>query len=135
MIRIIPGSTPDRLTIDGTKPRTLVAPAGGVTIGGHPAPPPLGSSPADDEVWVDFAWTGPQALRRRGDVLWPFDSLADATAAVAPGGLVTVMPGITSARSGLGGGKAVTVSAPLGRVVLGRVRDPGFDFPSGIRPQ
>jgi hypothetical protein len=134
VIRIVPGSTLDRSTIDGSKPRTLVAPAGGVTIGGRPEPEGP-SSGIDDEVWVDFDWTGPQGLRPRGDVLWPFDSITEAINAVAPGGVITIMPGITAARSGFGGGKPMTVTAPLGRVVLGRVRAPGFEFPGGIKPQ
>lgn len=42
------------------------------------------------EVWVNFAWEGPN----EGDVYHPFNTMAAAVAAVAPGGSIRIMPGV-----------------------------------------
>jgi hypothetical protein len=42
------------------------------------------------EVWVNFAWKGPS----EGDFYHPFNTIAAAVAAVAPGGSITIMPGV-----------------------------------------
>jgi hypothetical protein len=67
------------------------------------------------EVWVDFEWSGPQD----GDFFHPFSTLAAAYSAVAPGGVIRVMPGRTPETVTKMGPKSVTIVAPIGGVVLG----------------
>ncbi len=44
------------------------------------------------EVWVNFAWRGPN----EGHFFHPFNTMAAAVAAVAPGGSIRIMPGVAS---------------------------------------
>ena len=44
------------------------------------------------EVWVNFAWRG----SNEGDFFHPFNTMAGAVAAVAPGGSIRIMPGVAS---------------------------------------
>jgi hypothetical protein len=67
------------------------------------------------EVWLDCEWTGPT----QGDVFRPFNTVSAATAAVAAGGVIKMIPGRTRERSTLGARKAMTLRAPIGGVVLG----------------
>jgi hypothetical protein len=70
----------------------------------------------DNEVYVDFDWKGPN----QGDAFQPFSTLADATAAVADGGVIKVLPGQTRDRSTIsGGGKRLKLVAPIGGVSIG----------------
>jgi hypothetical protein len=81
------------------------------------------------EVWLDFDWPGPNA----GDVCQPFSTLAAASAAVAPGGVVRMVPGAGGERGAIGKAKAITLLAPIGGVTIGR-RGPapgGADEPNG----
>jgi hypothetical protein len=120
-IRMIPGTTRDRAPIRPRWPMRLVAPIGGVTIGGDAAPAPAGEGGRPrGEVWVDFAWSGPDQLAPQGDVLRPYDTIAAATAAVPAGGVVTIVPGVTAERGRIGAAKPMTLSAPLGHVLIGR---------------
>jgi len=68
----------------------------------------------DNEVWLDFEWVGPN----QGDACQPFSTLAAATAAVADGGVIKILPGQTSERT-IGGGKRMTLVAPIGGVTIG----------------
>lgn len=47
---------------------------------------------SNHEVWVNLAWKGPT----EGDFYHPFNTMAAAVAAVAPGGVITMMPGAAS---------------------------------------
>ena len=69
----------------------------------------------NNEVWVDFDWKGPT----QGDACQPFNTLAGATAAVADGGIVKIIPGQTRDRTTIGGGKRMTLVAPIGGVRIG----------------
>ena len=73
------------------------------------------SAGGSEEVWVDFAWSGP----KEGDFFHPFNTLAGAFAAVSDGGVVRVKPGITSERPVFSTGKQFTVLAPGGGVAFG----------------
>jgi hypothetical protein len=44
------------------------------------------------EVWVNFAWKGPA----EGDFYHPFNTMAAAVAALAPGGSIRIMPGVAA---------------------------------------
>ena len=70
---------------------------------------------SNSEVWVDFDWTG----AHHGDVYQPMDSVAAAMSLVAGGGRVNILPGQTGARTSLGTGARMTLSAPLGNVKIG----------------
>lgn len=67
------------------------------------------------EVWLDFDWSGDHD----GDFYHPFNTLADALAAVADGGTIRIAPGTTSERSPIGAGKRIKLVAPIGRVTIG----------------
>ncbi len=47
---------------------------------------------SNQEVWVNLAWKGPA----EGDFFHPFNTMAAAVAAVAPGGVIKMMPGVAS---------------------------------------
>ena len=66
------------------------------------------------EVWVDFEWTGPT----EGDFYRPFNTLGAAADAVANGGVIKIMPGITQETPTLSN-KRMTIQAPIGGVIIG----------------
>jgi hypothetical protein len=68
----------------------------------------------NNEVWVDFDWTGPA----EGDFFHPFNTLMAAAAAVADGGVIKVMPGTSHERVSIHN-KRFKVIAPIGDVHLG----------------
>ena len=70
---------------------------------------------SNHEVWVDFAWTGPG----EGDFFHPFRTLAEATAAVANGGVIKIMPGSSNERHIIRNDKRVRLVAPIGGVTIG----------------
>jgi len=65
------------------------------------------------EVWVDFGWNGPM----EGDFYRPFNTLAGALAAVADGGVIKIMPGVTREKPPIT--KRVKLVAPIGDVKIG----------------
>jgi hypothetical protein len=65
-----------------------------------------------NEVWLDFEYPGPTD----GDVCQPFNTLGGATAAVADGGVIRIVPGATQERGSIGGNKSFTLVAPIGGV-------------------
>lgn len=67
------------------------------------------------EVWVNFKYTGSQD----GDFDHPFNKLATALAAVADGGSIKIMPGITSERQTIHNSKRIRLSAPKRAVTIG----------------
>ncbi len=135
VVKIIPGATADRSPIGANKRMTLVAPIGGVVIGGEGAPPDVDDvAGVDDGVWVDFEWTGPDGLAPYGNVLRPYASIADAAAAVAPGALITIMPGSTADRRPIGTDKRMILSAPLGHVTIGRPVPAAVPQLGGVHP-
>jgi hypothetical protein len=67
------------------------------------------------EVWVDFGWQGPN----EGDFFHPFNTIAGATAAVADGGVVKIMPGTTNETRLTHNNKRIRLVAPIGDVRLG----------------
>jgi hypothetical protein len=69
----------------------------------------------DNEVWLDFDWKG----SNQGDACQPFSTLAGATAAVADGGVIKIIPGQTRERTTIGGGKRMKLVAPIGGVTIG----------------
>jgi hypothetical protein len=70
----------------------------------------------DNEIYLDFEWKGPN----EGDAFQPFSVLADATAAVADGGVIKILPGQTRDRSTItAGGKRMKLVAPIGGVTIG----------------
>jgi hypothetical protein len=69
----------------------------------------------DNEVWLDFDWKGPN----QGDACQPFSTIAGATAAVADGGVIKIIPGQTRERTTIGGGKRMKLVAPIGGVTIG----------------
>jgi hypothetical protein len=69
----------------------------------------------DNEVWLDFDWKG----SNQGDVCQPFNTIAAATAAVADGGVIKIVPGQTRERTTIGGGKRMKLVAPIGGVTIG----------------
>jgi hypothetical protein len=70
----------------------------------------------DNEIYLDFEWKGPN----EGDAFQPFSVLADATAAVADGGVIKILPGQTRDRSTItAGGKRMKLVAPIGEVGIG----------------
>jgi hypothetical protein len=68
---------------------------------------------SNQEVWVNFGWTGPT----EGDFFRPFNTIAAAVAAVAEGGVIKIMPGSTSERLSIH--KKVRLIAPIGGVTIG----------------
>jgi hypothetical protein len=76
----------------------------------------------NNEVWVDFDWTGPC----EGDFYRPFNTLAAAITAVAEGGTIKVMPGISRERINFQGKKFKLV-APIGEVIIGARRGYAVD--------
>jgi hypothetical protein len=70
---------------------------------------------SNHEVWVDFAWTGPG----EGDFFHPFRTLAEATVAVADGGVIKIMPGSSNERHIIRNNKRVRLVAPIGGVTIG----------------
>jgi hypothetical protein len=70
---------------------------------------------SNHEVWVDFAWAGPN----EGDFFHPFNTIAGAVAAVADGGVIRIMPGTTSERPFIQGNKRIRLVAPIGSVAFG----------------
>lgn len=78
------------------------------------------------EVWLDFDWRG----NSQGDAFQPVKTMAAATAVVAAGGTIRIVPGRTRERGPLGvGGKRMKLFAPIGGVTLGaRPRDVWVDF-------
>jgi hypothetical protein len=69
----------------------------------------------NNEVWVDFGWTGPY----EGDFFRPFNTITAATAAVADGGVIKIMPGWTTEKPFFRRNKRFTLTAPIGNVKLG----------------
>ena len=67
------------------------------------------------EVWVNFGWHGPF----EGDFYRPFNSIAAAVEAAAPGGVIKLMPGWTTERPFLSHAKRLTMVAPIGGVRFG----------------
>ena len=70
---------------------------------------------SNNEVWVNFAWTGPN----EGDFFRPFSTIAAAVAAVANGGVIKIMPGSTSERPLFAKNKRIKLVAPIGGVTIG----------------
>jgi hypothetical protein len=68
----------------------------------------------DNEVWLDFDWKGPN----QGDACQPFNTLTAATAAVAEGGVIKIIPGQSNERTPIGG-KRMKLVAPIGGVTIG----------------
>lgn len=77
---------------------------------------------ANQDVWLDFGWTGVQASA--GDFFRPFRTLATAVSAVADGGVINIVPGASSERGVLNGGKRLRLHAPIGGVRIGSVTGP-----------
>jgi hypothetical protein len=106
IVHIEPGHTDERPMIGG-KRMTLVAPIGGVKIGGAA------------EVWVDFAYKGPSA----GILVAPFIDLQSAMTAVPENGIVNIMPGQTTDRSTIrqksNEHRRMILATPCGGVILG----------------
>jgi hypothetical protein len=73
------------------------------------------SAGAGEEVWADFDWTGPC----EGDVCRPYSKVADASAAVAPGGTIRMIPGVSHERAPIGVNKRFIMLAPIGGVKIG----------------
>jgi hypothetical protein len=121
VIRVIPGATSQRGSIGGGKRFTIVAPIGGVTIGGAgPAPAPSaedGGEVSDRNVWVQFGWhgTGDATL----DVPYLYGSLSEAIRAVADDGIVNIEPGATAERGPLSSRRRCRLVAPIGGVTIG----------------
>ncbi|MEA2162136.1 MAG: hypothetical protein QOK37_263 [Thermoanaerobaculia bacterium] len=69
----------------------------------------------NNEVWLNFDYVGPT----EGDVCRPFNTIAGAIDAVAQGGVIRVVPGVTRERGAIGGTKKFTLFAPIGGVALG----------------
>ena len=119
VIRIVPGATPHRGVIGRDKRFTMMAPAGGATIGG-PVQFPL-SRPSDTgsvslrDVWVQFGWQA-NFIARPTDL---FNSVLDAIRVVEDGGTVHIQPGSTRERGRLGNGKRCRLVAPIGGVSIG----------------
>ena len=67
------------------------------------------------EVWVNFGWPGPF----EGDFYRPFNTIAAAVVATAPGGVIKLMPGWTTERPFLSRAKRLTLVAPIGGVRFG----------------
>jgi hypothetical protein len=110
LIRILPGVSYDRTAVGNGKHFRLVAPIGDVTIGARATPmAPL-------EVWVMFGWSG---LLADGRACSPFRTIAMAAAAVAPGGVINILPGTTSDRAAIGGNKPFRLVAPTGGATIG----------------
>jgi hypothetical protein len=110
IIRIVPGVTSDRSTLGKDKRFTLAAPIGGVVIGAKPTPPQ-----PPREVWVKFGWPG----LGDGTPCKPFASLGVASATVASGGVIKLMPGATTDRSAIGAKKPFRLVAVAGNVTIG----------------
>lgn len=70
---------------------------------------------SNQEVWVDFGWQGPS----EGNFFRPFNTIAGATAAVADGGVIKIMPGSTSERPSIQNNKRMRLVAPIGGVTIG----------------
>ncbi len=80
---------------------------------------------ANHEVWLDFDWHGPS----EGDVCRPFSNLAAAVDAVAPGGVVKIVPSTTTERLRISTRKPLRLVAPIGGVVIG-ARDKSERIPT-----
>jgi hypothetical protein len=89
---------------DESHPRRVDSGGGESEVGGF-----------NNEVWLDFDYAGPS----EGDVCRPFSTVAAAAEAVANGGVIRVVPGLSSERGMIGGGKRFTMTAPIGEVLLG----------------
>jgi hypothetical protein len=70
---------------------------------------------SNHEVWVDFAWTGPN----EGDFFRPFNTITAAAAAVANGGVIKIMPGWTTEKPFFQTNKRIRLNAPIGGVTFG----------------
>ena len=118
-IRIVPGMTPDRGSLGGSKKFTLVAPAGGVTIGSRGTAPAPSSEDqgalSDHDVWVQFDWY--DSVGTRPPFL--FNTVSEAIEAVAHNGVVHIEPGTTRERGIIGRGKRCVLVAPIGGVTIG----------------
>lgn len=77
---------------------------------------------ANNEVWVDFDWAGPDASA--GDFFRPFRTLADAVDAVADHGVVQIVPGASAERGVLNRGRRLRLRAPVGGVRIGSISGP-----------
>ena len=120
-VRLVPGATTERSTLgEGGKRMRLVAPIGGVVLGGastaHPLTPNEGST--DDvrssDVWVQFDL--PDAA-----LDGPFNTLVEAAEAVPSGAVIWMVPGVGRDRPTLGTDrKRFSIRAPMGGVVIGR---------------
>lgn len=73
------------------------------------------SAGANEEVWADFEWNGPS----EGDVCRPYSTVAAASAAVAPGGTIRMIPSVSHERSPIGVNKRFIMLAPIGEVKIG----------------
>ena len=63
----------------------------------------FGHASKNQEVWVDFDWTG--ADPAAGDFFRPFRTLADGVSAVAAHGVINIVPGVSAERGMLNSGK------------------------------
>ncbi|TFB56687.1 hypothetical protein [Cryobacterium tagatosivorans] len=120
-VRLVPGATTERSTLGaGGKRVNLIAPIGGVVLGGatteHPPTANEGSTVdvREADVWVQFDLPD-TALDG------PVNTLTQAAAAVPDGAVVWIVPGIGGDRPTLGAShKRFSIRAPLGGVVIGR---------------
>lgn len=122
-VRILPGATSSRATITANKPLRLIAPLGGVTLGGADVPAGGADAPSAESItktatWVQFDYPASSV----GHVTGPLTTIADAALAVADGGVIRIVPGGSLERSPIGRGKRFTLRAPIGKVRIG-VRD------------
>jgi hypothetical protein len=120
-IRLLPGASADRPRLQGGKNVRLIAPLGGVTlgaIGSLSSPDPVGpSDPVQaTDVWVQFDF--PDSAE--GNISGPSNTLSKALDAVPEGGVIRILPGVTSDRPTMGNG-SYRVTAPIAGVVLGAI--------------
>ena len=131
LIRIVPGTTTDRVRIGGAKGFRLVAPIGGVIIGArdkserepiagtNTQPAPI----SPEGVWVQFDFPDsakgnvPDASNR--GIKGPFNTLTDAEAAASDGETIWIVPGTSYDRRNIGSGRRFTLVAPIGGVTIG----------------
>jgi len=119
VVRVVPGATSTRGVIGAGKDFTVVAPAGGVTIGGpaqFPLPDPdAAAGISNHDVWVQLGWQA-NFIPRAPDL---FNSILDAIQTVDDGGVVNIEPGVSRERGLFGVGKRCVLVAPIGGVSIG----------------
>ena len=119
VLRIIPGASMTRGVIGDSRRFTLMAPAGGVTLGG-PVRFPLddavgGGEISNHDIWVQLGWQA-NFIPRAPDTS---NSILDAIRTVDQGGTVHIEPGLSRERGRFGVGKRCILSAPIGGVRIG----------------